>query len=93
MIILDVLLGREPKLDDAEENLGKPDEQEAKDLKYHVSRCALRWIMSYRMSRSNNVQIAQTRMLLIIAIMVEVLTSAPAMRVWAMLAKAAGINL
>lgn len=88
-----VLVGRETTLDDAEENLGKPDEAEADDLRYHVSRCAMRWILSYRMSRSNNTQIAQVRLILILAIALEVTTSKPGWGILVAIARAFGIQL
>lgn len=93
MSMLDVLLGRVPEMDQAELNLGKPDEEEAKNLRYHVSRCALRWILSFNMSRANNVQIAQLRLLLIIAIVVNIAVSAPALKIWLAIAKAFGLPL
>ena len=68
---LDVLLGREQSLNQAEEELGKPDEVEATNLSYHVHRCAARWILSFRMSRSNNSQLMQLRLLVFILLALE----------------------
>lgn len=65
---IDVILGREPALDQAEEDLGKPDELEAASLPHHVDRCAKRWSLSYRLSRSNHAQLAQVRLFLAILI-------------------------
>ncbi len=71
MSLLDVVLGRELSVDNAEETLGKPDDVEAHDLAYHVQRCAARWVMSYRLSRANNYQIAQVRFLVVVVICIE----------------------
>lgn len=66
MSVLDVLLGRAPELDMAEEDLGKPVEAEATDLALHVERCAQRWAMSYRASKANHAQLSQIKLLLLI---------------------------
>lgn len=78
MNILELIMGREPALDQAEEDLGKPDEAEAHDLPMHVGRCAMRWRMSYRLGKYNGAQLAQIRVLLLIVIVYLVLTSEPA---------------
>jgi len=65
MNFLDALLGREPELDQAEEDLGKPVEAEASNLALHVERCALRWAMSYKASKANHAQLAQIRIILL----------------------------
>lgn len=75
MDILDVVLGRVPSLDEAEEELGRPEEAEAHDLPLHVSRCAKRWALSYRLSRGNSNQLSQMRLLVIILIIAVALTN------------------
>jgi hypothetical protein len=71
MNLLDVILGKEPSLNDAEESLGKPDHMEADNLSYHVEKCATRWVLSYRMSRTNNAQIAQVRLFVVALLVLE----------------------
>jgi hypothetical protein len=81
MPLLDVILGCEPAFDRAEEDLGKPDELEATSLSHHINRCALRWSMSYRASRSNSAQLRQLRFFMVILAILLVLTSNPATKI------------
>lgn len=80
MSILDVLLGRPISLDEAEEALGRPEKEEATDLSLHVSRCAKRWALSYRASRSNSAQLSQIRFFLILVGLLMVLNWPPAQK-------------
>lgn len=75
MNIIDAFLGRAPSIDEAEEELGRPDTIEMLDLKVHVERCAKRWIMSYRASKHNSTQLTQIRIILLMMILYGVLTS------------------
>lgn len=78
---LDVFFQREPALDDAEERLGMPDELEATSLRHHTERCALRWILSYRSSKSNNAQLRQLKIVGFLILIVMILTSNPATKI------------
>lgn len=69
MNIFDALLGRSITMDEAEEELGKPEEAEENDLPLHVQRCAKRWAMSYRASKNNSAQLGQIRIILILMIL------------------------
>lgn len=77
MSLVDVILGRSPTLDEAEEALGRPLEAEELDLSLHVQRCAQRWAMSYRASKSNSVQLAQIRLILLVVAVVAAAYSPP----------------
>lgn len=77
MNIVDIILGRAPSLEEAEEELGKPEMAEADNLALHVERCAKRWAMSYRASKENSAQLAQLRMLILLAALVLVITQPP----------------
>lgn len=85
MNLIDVIVGRASSIDDAEEELGKPDDMEAKDLPLHVYRCGKRWALSYRLSRNNSAQLAQIRVLLAIAGVIGVVDSPPGQKLWALL--------
>lgn len=73
MSILDVILGKSISLDEAEEELGRPDKAEETDLALHVTRCAKRWALSYRASRNNSAQLAQVRLMLAVITAIAVL--------------------
>lgn len=92
MGFLDLILGRTKfRLDEAEEELGKPDKAEAHDLPLHVSRCALRWALSYRQSKDNNAQLAQQRVFIILILVIEAARSTGAAD-WLKLAISAAIR-
>jgi hypothetical protein len=80
MNILDVILARPISLDEAEEALGRPDPEEEKDLRLHVSRCSKRWAMSYRMSKYNAVLLGQLRLLLILGLILAAIYLPPVQR-------------
>lgn len=75
MSILDTLLGRPPSLDEAEEELGQPGAEEAVDLPLHVARCGKRWKLSYRLSQTNNAQLTQLRLILLVIFVYLVATN------------------
>jgi hypothetical protein len=77
MNLVDVFLGRAPSLEEAEEELGKPEMAEATDLKLHTERCAKRWLFSYRASKANSAQLAQLRLILLVMGITMLLTQPP----------------
>jgi hypothetical protein len=77
MNLVDMILGRAPSLEEAEEELGRPDMAEAEDLKLHVGRCAKRWAMSYRASKENSAQLAQLRLIALLVAIVMMITQPP----------------
>lgn len=85
MKLLDVLLGTTISLDQAEEELGKPEKEEETDLALHVSRCAKRWALSYRSSRNNCAQLQQIRLILLILAASAIMYWPPAQRLVAFL--------
>lgn len=77
MGILDVLLAKPIALDQAEEELGRPDKAEEGNLTLHVERCAKRWALSYRASKQNSAQLNQIRAFLIFAVIIALIYSPP----------------
>jgi hypothetical protein len=75
MNIFDALLGRSITMDEAEEELGKPEVAEEHDLPLHVQRCAKRWALSYRASKNNSAQLSQIRIILILMILYGLATT------------------
>lgn len=85
MTLMDVILGKSITLDEAEEELGRPDKAEETDLPLHVGRCAKRWAMSYRASKNNAAQLAQIRAVLIGTLAVLAFYSPPAQKIIALI--------
>lgn len=66
-------------LSEDEVNLGKPDEMEAKNLKHHTAKCALRYSIFTRRMASQGNDIIQIKYMLVVLIGIMFLT-APQMR-------------
>ena len=64
-------------LEEAEEELGKPDPLEESDLALHVGRCAKRWRFSYIQARDTKRAVDQLRLLLFLVIVLMILNSRP----------------
>ena len=66
-------------LSEDEVSLGKPDEMEAKNLKHHTAKCALRYSIFTRRMASQGQDIVQIKYMMIVLIGIMFLT-APQMR-------------
>ena len=84
MPLIDILFGRSIPLDEAEEDLGRPDKAEAQDLSLHVSRCAKRWALSYRATQNLSAQLARIQLILIALAIYALASAAHWDKVWAL---------
>jgi hypothetical protein len=64
-------------LEEAEEELGKPDPLEEGDLALHVGRCAKRWKFSYIQAKETKRAVDQLRALMFLVIVLTVLNARP----------------
>jgi hypothetical protein len=64
-------------LEDAEEELGKPDPLEESDLALHVGRCAKRWTFSYIQGRETKRAVDQLRVLVLVVIILMIVNARP----------------
>ena len=64
-------------LEEAEEELGKPDPLEEGELALHVGRCAKRWKFSYIQAKETKRAVDQLRALVLLAIVLTVLNTRP----------------
>lgn len=78
--------------DDEEMALGAPTEEEARDLKIHTLRCALRYrLFSKRQKRTDgkidiqNKKISNLQIMIIVLTGLVLVTCPPAMKLWTML--------
>ena len=64
-------------LEEAEEELGKPDALEESDLALHVGRCAKRWTFSYIQGRETKRAVDQLRVLVLLVIVLTIVNARP----------------
>jgi hypothetical protein len=64
-------------LEEAEEELGKPDPLEENDLALHVGRCAKRWTFSYLQGRETKRAVDQLRILVLLVIILTIVNARP----------------
>jgi hypothetical protein len=64
-------------LDEAEEELGRPEALEESDLALHVGRCAKRWKFSYIQARETKRAVDQLRLLVLLVILLMGLNARP----------------
>ena len=70
-------LSASESLEEAEEELGKPDSLEESDLALHVGRCAKRWRFSYIQARETKRAVDQLRVLVLLVILLTGLNARP----------------
>ena len=70
-------LSENGNLDEAEEELGKPDPLEESDLALHVGRCAKRWKFSYLQARDTKRAVDQLRVLVLVVILLMIFNARP----------------
>jgi hypothetical protein len=64
-------------LEEAEEELGKPEPSEESDLRLHVGRCAKRWTFSYIQGRETKRAVDQLRALVLLVFILTILNARP----------------
>ena len=64
-------------LDEAEEDLGKPEPLEESDLRLHVARCAKRWTFSYVQGRETKRAVDQLRVLVLLVVILTLVNARP----------------
>lgn len=72
--------------EDAEDDLGAPSDEEAKDHPLHVRRCGFRFLLLRRTQRSQGADIRQIKWLVYLIIASLILTSSPSARMFSNMA-------